>query len=134
MIFFLEVINNITFVYLHGFASGPRSRKAQHFCNALSRMGINLLIPSLDEGDFSRLTISRQLALLENTLGGCPVCLIGSSMGGYLASLYAARHSDEVQRVVLLAPAFDFASRWNEKWPDSPRGGKASARRAEPGR
>ena len=42
-----------------------------------------------------------------------PVVLIGSSMGGYLASLYAARHP-EVLRVVLLAPAFGFARRWTE--------------------
>lgn len=32
-------------------------------------------------------------------------------MGGYLAALYAARHA-EVQRLVLMAPAFGFARRW----------------------
>jgi pimeloyl-ACP methyl ester carboxylesterase len=32
-------------------------------------------------------------------------------MGGYLAALYAARHP-EVERVVLMAPAFDFHDRW----------------------
>ena len=37
--------------------------------------------------------------------------LIGSSMGGYLAVLYAARHA-QVSRVVLMAPAFGFARRW----------------------
>ena len=36
---------------------------------------------------------------------------MGSSMGGYLAALYAARHP-EVSRVMLLAPAFGFARRW----------------------
>ncbi len=40
--------------------------------------------------------------------------LIGSSMGGYLAALYAARHP-EVRRVVLMAPAFGFARRWPER-------------------
>jgi hypothetical protein len=35
-------------------------------------------------------------------------------MGGYLAALYAARHSN-VQRIVLLAPAFGFAQRWTER-------------------
>src|SRR5271165_1035807 len=34
-------------------------------------------------------------------------------MGGYLAALYAARHA-EVEKLVLLAPAFSFASRWPE--------------------
>ena len=34
-------------------------------------------------------------------------------MGGYLAALYAARHP-EVEKLLLLAPAFSFASRWPE--------------------
>jgi uncharacterized protein len=34
-------------------------------------------------------------------------------MGGYLAALYAARNT-EVEKLVLLAPAFSFASRWPE--------------------
>lgn len=37
--------------------------------------------------------------------------LVGSSMGGYLAALYAARHP-EVEKLVLLAPAFGFRDRW----------------------
>jgi pimeloyl-ACP methyl ester carboxylesterase len=43
-----------------------------------------------------------------------PVSLIGSSMGGYLAALYGARHPGNVEKLVLLAPAFSFASRWPE--------------------
>lgn len=39
---------------------------------------------------------------------------MGSSMGGYLAALYAARHM-EIPRVVLLAPAFRFVPRWQER-------------------
>ena len=37
--------------------------------------------------------------------------LIGSSLGGYLAALYAVGHP-EIERVVLLAPAFGFAQLW----------------------
>src|SRR5690348_17748458 len=55
---------------------------------------------------FEHLTISGQLGVLERTLQNEPVRLIGSSMGGYLAALYAARHP-EVDRLVLLAPALD---------------------------
>jgi pimeloyl-ACP methyl ester carboxylesterase len=117
------VVQNVAFLYLHGFASGPGSRKARYFQQALAARSIELTIPGLDEGDFSHLTVSLQLTLLENILQGRPVYLIGSSMGGYLASLYAARHP-EVLRVVLLAPAFDFASRWEQQWPDAPNGGK----------
>src|SRR5262249_32961583 len=40
-----------------------------------------------------------------------------SSMGGYLAAIYASRHR-EIRKVVLLAPAFEFARRWEmaEEW------------------
>jgi pimeloyl-ACP methyl ester carboxylesterase len=100
-------------VYLHGFASGPQSRKAQAFRQVLSASGIDLEIPNLDQGDFEHLTLSGQLQLIERTVNGTPCRLIGSSMGGYLAALYAAAHP-EVERLVLLAPAFGFQSRWRE--------------------
>lgn len=70
-------------------------------------------IPDLAGGDFSRLTITRQLAVMERATAAEPVLLAGSSMGGYLAALFAARHP-EVQRLVLFAPAFRFARRWAE--------------------
>ncbi len=98
-------------VYLHGFASGPASKKAQFFRAKFAAQGVALEIPALDEGDFENLTISGQLAILERLAAGGPVSLIGSSMGGYLAALYAAGHR-EVDRLVLLAPAFHFARRW----------------------
>ena len=81
---------------------------------ALEEAGINLEIPAMDEGDFEHLTISAQISVLERTLSGSSACLVGSSMGGYLASLYASRHS-EIARLVLLAPAFGFASHWRDK-------------------
>jgi pimeloyl-ACP methyl ester carboxylesterase len=103
------------FLYLHGFASGPQSRKAREFQGALAASpGFPALeIPQLDEGNFEGLTISGQLDVMERTLRGEAACLIGSSLGGYLAALYASRHP-EINRLVLLAPAFGFSSRWNE--------------------
>ena len=103
------------FFYLHGFASSPQSRKAQAFREYFAKENIQLEIPEMDRGDFEHLTISGQLAVLESTLGSEKVCLIGSSMGGYLAALYALRHPATVDRVVLLAPAFGFAERWDSK-------------------
>lgn len=98
-------------VYLHGFASGPNSKKARIFAERFAAQGLSLAIPALDGGDFTNLTITGQLAVIDATVRGRPCALIGSSLGGYLAALYAARH-DEVQRLVLLAPAFGFARRW----------------------
>ena len=102
-----------TIVYLHGFASGPGSRKAQYFRERFLESGHSLAIPDLAEGDFENLTITGQLRVVERLVGDRPAILIGSSMGGYLTALYAARHP-AVCRVVLLAPAFGFAARWPE--------------------
>ena len=104
----------IPIVYLHGFASGPASSKARYFREHLERAGAEVRVPDLAAGDFEHLTLSGQLAVIARTAGGGEVALIGSSMGGYLAGLYAARHP-EVQRLVLLAPAFGFARRWAER-------------------
>jgi hypothetical protein len=101
------------FIYLHGFASSPNSRKARFFVERFRELGIGLEVPDLADGDFRNLTLSAQLKVVERTARGEPLSLIGSSMGGYLAALYAARHP-EVEKVVLMAPAFSFASRWPE--------------------
>ena len=98
-------------VYLHGFASSPLSKKARYFGQLLP----SLEVPDLAAGDFEHLTISGQLRVVEETCRGERVSLIGSSMGGYLAALYAARHP-EVERLVLMAPAFCFLHRWAESW------------------
>lgn len=104
-------MNSGRVLYLHGFASGPSSQKAQYFRRRLAECGIETEIPDLAAGDFENLTISGQLGVVESAAAGQAVTLIGSSMGGYLAALYAARHA-EVPRVVLMAPAFGFARRW----------------------
>src|ERR1035437_5610513 len=100
-------------LYLHGFASGPSSQKAFFFRERLKAAGTRVDVLDLAAGDFERLTITSQLAVIERAAAGDPVSLLGSSMGGYLAALYAARHP-EVPRVALLAPAFAFARRWAE--------------------
>lgn len=81
------------------------------FAERLEALGIPVTIPDLAEGDFKRLTISRQLKFIEGLLANEPVTLIGSSLGGYLAALYAACHP-EVEKAVLLAPAFGFYQLW----------------------
>lgn len=98
-------------VYLHGFASGPQSRKAQYFRHRLEAAGVSLELPDLAAGDFEHLTMARQLAVLESLLTGEPATLIGSSLGGYLAALYASRHP-ETHKLILLAPAFAYGNRW----------------------
>ena len=100
-------------LYLHGFASGPQSRKARFFREQLAEAGCPLEIPDLTAGDFEHLTIGGQLRVIQDLAAGNPVTLIGSSLGGYLAALYASQH-EEVERLVLLAPAFEFAEHWGD--------------------
>ncbi len=65
----------------------------------------------------SQKAISRSLPLqvncksFEELLNDDPALLVGSSLGGYLAALYAQRHPS-VSRLVLLAPAFRFHQLW----------------------
>jgi pimeloyl-ACP methyl ester carboxylesterase len=99
----------VRYLYFHGFASGPSSKKAGFFRDRIP----TLEVPDLSAGDFEHLTIGGQLKLIEDLAVGETVSLIGSSMGGYLAALYAARHP-EVAKLVLMAPAFGFAKRWSE--------------------
>src|ERR1700742_1119181 len=104
------------YVYLHGFASGPASGKATYFQQRFAEECVlDLQIPDLSEGDFEHLTITGQLKVIERECAGDRGVLLGSSMGGYLAALYAAREQEAVQRLVLMAPPFWFAQRWPEK-------------------
>lgn len=104
-------------VYLHGFASSPQSSKAQYFGAKFRQAGIPFEAPALDGGNFEGLTISGQLAVIEKSvgIGGAGLVLMGSSLGGYLAALFAALHPQAVDRLILMAPAFNFLQRWRAR-------------------
>jgi len=94
-------------IYLHGFASSPDSTKARYFSERLGAHGVPLVTPDFNQPDFATLTMSRMLTQLSSHLddAGARVSLIGSSLGGALAVLAAARHPEQIERLVLLAPA-----------------------------
>ncbi|HXP83329.1 MAG TPA: YqiA/YcfP family alpha/beta fold hydrolase [Bryobacteraceae bacterium] len=102
-------------VYLHGFASSPGSGKAQFFARRFAEHGVAVDIPQLDEGNFRELTITGQLSVIGRAVGERPAVLMGSSLGGYLAALYASTHAS-IERLVLMAPAFRFPARWRERY------------------
>jgi len=79
-------------------------------------MGVEFTAPELDEGNFETLTITGQLRMVERAVNGERVVMMGSSMGGYLAALFAARHVEQVEKMVLLAPAFQFPTRWRARY------------------
>ncbi len=101
------------YIYLHGFASSPNSAKANYLRQAFAELAIDLETPDLNLGNFSQLTITRQIKQIEAEFPPpfAPVTLIGSSLGG-LTAAWLAEKSLQVQRLVLLAPAFEFLSHW----------------------
>ncbi|ELS02005.1 Uncharacterized protein family (UPF0227) [Xenococcus sp. PCC 7305] len=104
------------YIYLHGFASSPQSHKAQYLLHRFREQGINLQVLDLNQNDFTSLTLTRQI---NQTVAGfaddsTPITLIGSSFGG-LTSVWLAEKYPQVQRLVLLAPAFNFVAYWRQK-------------------
>lgn len=101
------------YLYLHGFASSPQSTKAQYLRDRFAELNIPLHLLDLNQGNFSHLTITRQLQQAREALPSddTPVTLIGSSLGG-LTAAYLAQESPQVQRLVGLAPAFGFLNHW----------------------
>jgi uncharacterized protein len=104
------------YIYLHGFSSGPGSTKAKYIKAQFAQIGIELQVPDLNQDDFTHLTVSRQIAQVVDLFPAdkSPVTLIGSSLGGWIAAIIAQDHP-QVDRLVLLAPAFDFLAHWLPK-------------------
>jgi hypothetical protein len=99
-------------IYLHGFASGAASTKAAYIGRALRERGLEFQAPDLNLPDFSTLTVTRMLEQTRVLIEAAtpPVTLIGSSLGAFVAVNAAAQWPRSVDRLVLLAPALDFAS------------------------
>ena len=110
-------LNRVNFLYLHGFASGPGSTKAQYFLAQFQDLGIELHIPDLNQPSFTDITLTSRLELISDVVASLParpVVIWGSSLGGLLALLYAREHQEKVAGLVLLAPALEFSQRWED--------------------
>ncbi len=109
-------------VYLHGFASGPQSEKAELFRAHFASKGVPFVAPRLDGGDFRSMSVSKSLSIVETAAaqiaGDRALVLFGSSYGGLVASLFAEKHQTEGQRpsaLVLIAPAFELTALWRRR-------------------
>lgn len=80
---------NASILYIHGFNSSPASTKARQLAQVMDALGLadGLRVPALDNHP------RRALQQLETQLAelGRPL-LVGSSLGGYYATVLAERH------------------------------------------
>ncbi|MEB3120755.1 MAG: YqiA/YcfP family alpha/beta fold hydrolase [Snowella sp.] len=97
------------YIYLHGFASSPDSAKARFIRDRFVEKQISLSVPDLNQNNFSELTLTRQIRQVSQEFKDVPVTLIGSSLGGLTAAWLGEKYP-QIERLVLLAPAFGFLS------------------------
>jgi pimeloyl-ACP methyl ester carboxylesterase len=103
-------------LYLHGFASGPRSSKGLALAAHCERQGIHLARLDLRLPSLEHLRLSAMMAAVRDAIGGEQdrAVLFGSSLGG-LTACRVAEADARVCAVVLLAPAFRFVERWRQR-------------------
>lgn len=107
------------FFYLHGFASGPGSKKgvalAAHYAlQGVDLQRLNLRVPSLAQLRFSTMLQVVREAISDPLDRAERAVLFGSSLGGLVAAHVAAAEA-RVAALVLLAPAFDLVPRWRAR-------------------
>lgn len=103
------------YLYLHGFASGPNSKKGLAFSEHFAARGIALQRLDLRVPSFEHLRLSAMIEAARAAIGGPDdrAVIFGSSLGGLTAARLAER-DPRVRALVLLAPAFQLARRWRE--------------------
>jgi uncharacterized protein len=104
---------------LHGFASGIGSTKARFFKTKFEQVGIDVALPDLNVPTFEQMTLSSQLQIVEEEAARLgkdgPVILMGSSLGGLLATIAGQKLSHRlIKQLILLAPAFGITGRWRQ--------------------
>lgn len=104
------------YLYLHGFASGPISKKGVRFDEAFRRRGLALERLDLNVPSFRDLSVRAMVDEVARAEGE-ELTLIGSSLGGWVATRFAELHPDRVARLVLMCPAFDLCGRWPHMLP-----------------
>lgn len=103
-------------LYFHGFASSPGSAKIAALRPLLERHGIALDTPDLNVPSFARLSFEAMVARGRDAARARPPRAIAGSSLGSLVALAVAKET--ALPLVLIAPAFGVAQRWQTKIPD----------------
>jgi predicted esterase len=91
------IIENPT-IFIHGQESSSRGTKGLFFRDLFPKM----IIPDF-LGDIS----TRMSKLREILLNKKEIIMIGSSLGGLMAAIYAFENQDRIKKLILLAPALN---------------------------
>ncbi|MHC4937586.1 MAG: alpha/beta hydrolase [Planctomycetota bacterium] len=121
--------NRLTLLYSHGFGSVRNGEKVLHLGEVLAEHGATLIAPDLQghgesEGEFGTITIERSIRDLMSCaelpeFADAPRRMLGGSSFGALTAMWTAvDHSGLVERLFLLAPAFEFVERHYETLSD----------------
>lgn len=99
-------------IYLHGFSSSPGGNKGAYTRRWAEARGVAFQAPDLNLPTFEALTLTAQVEAVEALLRSIPEppVLVGSSLGGFIATAVAHRGLP-LRALILLAPAFGFARR-----------------------
>lgn len=92
-------------VFLHGKESGPDGLKIRAMRAVVEALGLTSAAPDLRDQDDPQWRARQVLAQLP--AGAGPVCLVGSSLGGFVAAQVALWAPERVAGLFLLCPAFD---------------------------
>jgi len=89
-------------IFLHGLEGSTQGTKAVYFREKYPDMILEDFMGDLDQ----------RMKKLENVLSDRQdICIVGSSFGGLMATLYALEHASRVAKMILLAPAINVLDR-----------------------
>ena len=101
------------YLYGHGFASSPDSKKGKALAAYFQERGLILERLDLRKPSFQHLRLSAMMKHVEESIGGGAI-LMGSSLGALTMARVAEKNS-RLSGLVLLAPAFQLVPRWRKR-------------------
>jgi alpha-beta hydrolase superfamily lysophospholipase len=94
----MERIPKNPIIFIHGQESSSQGTKGHFF---------RQLFPEMTIPDFAGDISTRMAELNEILVGKSDIFMIGSSLGGLMAALYAFQNQDTIKKLILLAPALN---------------------------